>query len=378
MKRLIKLLITCSLLIILIGCKEKHNRIIVISDLHYLSQSLYNNSSYFDEMMKHADAKITAYSDLLLDSLIEDIKDLNVDAIILLGDMSFNGEKISHEELSKRFKELNLPILAIPGNHDLNNIYAREYKGKGYTSTETIGKEEFEGIYNSPYVTKDKESLSYIFKLNDVNLLFLDVNASKTYDKISDNTLKWIKNNINKNEKTIAFSHQNLLTHVLYSQDFLIYNNQEVKDLYKELNIKINFTGHIHLQNISYDDNLIEIATSSMSVSPLQYGIIDIYKDHLEYNTRQVNNDKLQKVASEFFDSKSKLSLSAYTDDMDLISYYVKCNSDFFKGKRDELIYDEEKIEAISSLNNFVGNYLKLMFLEDKKDDNHLSISLEK
>ena len=134
------------MLIILIGCKEKHNRIIVISDLHYLSQSLYNNSSYFDEMMKHADAKITAYSDLLLDSLIEDIKDLNVDAIILLGDMSFNGEKISHEELSKRFKELNLPILAIPGNHDLNNIYAREYKGKGYTSTETIGKEEFEGI----------------------------------------------------------------------------------------------------------------------------------------------------------------------------------------------------------------------------------------
>ena len=49
-----------------------------------------------------------------------------------------------------------------------------------------------------------------------------------------------------------------------------------------------------------------------------------------------------------------------------------------FKGKRDELIYDEEKIEAISSLNNFAGNYLKLMFLEDKKDDNHLSISLEK
>ena len=220
--------------------------------------------------------------------------------------------------------------------------------------------------------------MSYIFKLNDVNLLFLDVNASKTYDKISDNTLKWIKNNINKNEKTIAFSHQNLLTHVLYSQDFLIYNNQEVKDLYKELNIKINFTGHIHLQNISYDDNLIEIATSSMSVSPLQYGIIDIYKDHLEYNTRQVNNDKLQKVASEFFDSKSKSSLSAYADDMDLISYYVKCNSDFFKGKRDVLIYDEEKIEAISSLNNFAGNYLKLMFLEDKKDDNHLSISLEK
>ena len=42
------------------------------------------------------------------------------------------------------------------------------------------------------------------------------------------------------------------------------------------------------------------------------------------------------------------------------------------------IIYDEEKIEAISSLNNFAGNYLKLMFLEDKKDDNHLSISLEK
>lgn len=121
MKKFCKLLLICLLLIEMTGCKEKYTRIVVISDLHYLSDSLYNDSPYFDEMIKKADAKITPYSKELLNSLINDMKNLDAEAIVLLGDMSFNGEKVSHEEISAAFNSLDIPLMAIPGNHDLYN-----------------------------------------------------------------------------------------------------------------------------------------------------------------------------------------------------------------------------------------------------------------
>lgn len=46
MKKFCKLLLICLLLIEMTGCKEKYTRIVVISDLHYLSDSLYNDSPY--------------------------------------------------------------------------------------------------------------------------------------------------------------------------------------------------------------------------------------------------------------------------------------------------------------------------------------------
>ena len=189
--------------------------------------------------------------------------------------------------------------------------------------------------------------------------------------------MEWIKDNINRNERTIAFSHQNLLVHGLYSEDYLINNAEEVLDLYADLNIKINFTGHIHLQNTVNDKGFTEVATSSMSVSPLQYGVIDIYSDHLEYHTEQLKNEKLIGVANDYFNNKSERSISRYTDDEDLINYYVDCNSLFFKGRRDELVYDDEKIKSIKELNPFTGAYLDIMFSMEKVNDNYLSISLE-
>ncbi len=63
--------------------------------------------------------------------------------------------------------------------------------------------------------------------------------------------------------------------------------------------------------------------------------------------------------------------------DEDLINYYVDCNSLFFKGRRDELVYDDEKIKSIKELNPFTGAYLDIMFSMEKVNDNYLSISLE-
>lgn len=359
------------------GCKEKYTRIVVISDLHYLSDSLYNGSPYFDELIKKADAKITPYSKELLDSLITDIDNEKADVVVLLGDMSFNGERISHEEISEGFKKLDVPILAIPGNHDLYNLYAREYNGDGFVSTDSIGISVFEDIYSSPYTVKDDDSLSFIYRINDINLLLLDVNASKVSNEVSESTLNWIKDSIDKDDRTISFSHQNLLVHGLYSEDYLIHNCDDVLSLYGELNIKANFTDHIHLQNIVEENDFIEVATSSVSVSPLQYGVIDVYADRLEYHTEQIKNEELQNIATEYFNSKSERSISRYTDDEELISYYISCNSLFFKGRKDELVYDEEKIEAISKLSSFTGNYLDIMFSMKKRNDNNLSISLE-
>ena len=43
------------------------------------------------------------------------------DGLILSGDLTFNGEKKSHEELAEKFKKVEksgAPVMVIPGNHD--------------------------------------------------------------------------------------------------------------------------------------------------------------------------------------------------------------------------------------------------------------------
>ena len=107
-------------------------RIILMTDIHYLAESLTDRGNMFQSMVEHGDGKLTNYVWEITDAALEEIKLLSPDALIISGDLSLQGEKKSHEELAKKLDEVEkagITVLVIPGNHDINNPSASVYSG---------------------------------------------------------------------------------------------------------------------------------------------------------------------------------------------------------------------------------------------------------
>ena len=99
-------------------------RIVVMTDIHYLAESLTDEGDMFQSMVEHGDGKLTNYVWEITDADFEEIQLLNPDVLIISGDLSLQGEKKSHEELAGKLDALEragITVVVIPGNHDINN-----------------------------------------------------------------------------------------------------------------------------------------------------------------------------------------------------------------------------------------------------------------
>ena len=64
-----------------------------------------------------------------LKTLIKKVKALKPDLILASGDLSEDGSRLSYETLQRQLKSLNVPILALPGNHDDVDLLAEIFPG---------------------------------------------------------------------------------------------------------------------------------------------------------------------------------------------------------------------------------------------------------
>ena len=66
--------------------------------MHFLDPSLRDTySPYYRKAIDNADGKITDYAKEILDAFFEEVRKQKPDALILTGDLSWNGaEKIHH------------------------------------------------------------------------------------------------------------------------------------------------------------------------------------------------------------------------------------------------------------------------------------------
>lgn len=71
----------------------------IASDLHYLSPELTDHGPYFQRVIENADGKAMQYCEEVTDAFMEQIIALSPDALILSGDLTFNGARQSHEAL---------------------------------------------------------------------------------------------------------------------------------------------------------------------------------------------------------------------------------------------------------------------------------------
>lgn len=157
-------------------------RIVLMTDIHYLADSLTDKGEEFQYMVEHGDGKLTNYVWEITDAAFEQVEALSPDVIILSGDLTLNGEKESHKELAKKLEQVEkdgIQVVVIPGNHDINNRNAASFDGRSRQMAEAVSANEFAEIYNDfgydEALSRDPASLSYTYDLGpDMRLLMLD------------------------------------------------------------------------------------------------------------------------------------------------------------------------------------------------------------
>lgn len=308
----------------------------VATDLHYLAPQLYDNGTLYTRMIENADGKTMKYMEELTEAFVCQIIESAPDALILSGDLSFNGERESHIMLAEklcRVEEAGIPVLVIPGNHDLDSAKASAYIGDSYYGVDSVSKREFEEIYADlgfrDALSRDEDSLSYIAEVTPkLRVLMVDVNTQVEPGFLEESTLNWIDGQLRlateAGAKVVAVSHQNLFQHnSLFRGGFVIGNGRLLGALFEKYGVICNLSGHMHIQHISQiESGLTEIATSSLAVTPNQYGLLTLSGNQAYYRTEAV--DVSAWAASQGLDNPELLHFREYAANFFWDSSYRK------------------------------------------------------
>lgn len=315
---------------------------IIASDLHYQSPLMTDFGEAFQNFVRNDDGKVVEYVDSITDAFLAETAGKQPDALILSGDLTQNGEKVNHEELAKKLRLLEsqgVPVVVIPGNHDINHPSAASFEGTEKKKADNINAEEFYSIYREfgydEAMDRDENSLSYIYQADERYwLMMLDScqydPENKIRGRIRKETLlwmeKWLERAREEQVMVIPVAHHNLLKEsTLYPEDCTLENAVQVIDLLEQYGLPVYISGHLHLQRVKKHGNggpsqaeesygIYEIVSDSMVIPPCQYGELRWQEDgSVQYETCPV--DVAGWAASQGITDENLLNFPRYSGD---------------------------------------------------------------
>ncbi|MCR4952277.1 MAG: metallophosphoesterase [Solobacterium sp.] len=360
------------------------------TDLHYLSKELYDpQSEIFARLLENNDGKLIEGGPDILNALKEETLKVRPDALLLSGDLTFNGELTSLKEMVPVLEEIEkagIDVLVMSGNHDILYPYAATYFGDALGMTESISPDLFRknlaafGFDEAIY--KDELTLSYAYRIrDDLWILALDGNDPKYPCMIPAQTLKWAEYVLQEAQKeharVIVMSHQNVLKqNEMMFNGYVLNNHEEVEALLKKYGVSLVLSGHSHLQHTSVDGSLTDVCTESAALYPLPYALVTIQqgKEGFAYERRHL--DILQKESLERFEDNvirmvQKTIEEVSSDSLEramLRDFAVKINTAYFSGDIDTVramgSSEERKLFQEKVKATFWGYYIERIFTE--------------
>lgn len=291
--------------------------VFLATDLHYQSPAMTDYGQAFDQFVAEDDGKLVPYITEILEAFLDEVIEARPSALVLSGDISLNGERENHIELARRLarvKEAGIPVLIIPGNHDINNTNAATYFGNERKPADPVTPEDFYEIYHTygydQAVSRDDNSLSYLYQLDEKNwLMMLDscqyTPVNRVEGQIRPETYEWMEEQFVRAEEAgaavIPIAHHNLLGQSrLYVTECIMEENDKLLEVLDRFKVPVFFSGHLHLQRIKKfmsepgapvdEKGIHEVVTGSMAMMPCRYGIMTWNEDGtLNYLTRSVD-----------------------------------------------------------------------------------------
>jgi predicted MPP superfamily phosphohydrolase len=297
---------------------SKTVKIAVLSDLHYMDPSLLKKDGSAFQMYLLQDPKLLAESGAILQQILHKLVIEKPDLVLISGDLTKDGELVSHKSLLKQLQILGLnhiKVLVVPGNHDINNPDAKLFNGDNATSVATITPENFKSLYADygykTAIARDPNSLSYVSEpVKDLRILALDANEyynnSPVYcvvaGNIKDATMEWAKKQLAdakvKGKTVIGMMHHGIVEHFtgesVIFPDYLVDNWGARADEFMKAGLKVMFTGHFHANDATQRNlgnlSLVDIETGSPVIYASPYRIINLVNNKLYIKTDHVEH----------------------------------------------------------------------------------------
>lgn len=285
--------------------QDKKTSFWVISDTHLIADSLHDDGQAFSQMQKTSQGKDLYYQETALSAFVRMAEEKKPAAIIVTGDVTFNGERVSAERFAEIFKPLTkTKLLVLPGNHDIYDGWAREFHGKKQYYAGQISPRMWRNIFRTSYetaVSVDNSSLAYSVQLNpDYLLILADSNdygkeesstAPATAGFLGKEQRKWIKEQLQyasqNNLRVIFCMHHNLYAHnPAVNKGYVVDDYRELRKLLAQYNVKLVFSGHIHAQNIMSPQNSFpatEVVTACFCSNDQGYGVVKVSPKEISY-----------------------------------------------------------------------------------------------
>lgn len=305
----------------------------VVSDPHYFSPILTDGGRAY-ELRSGSDQKCILESAAIVDAAFKKLaEDETIEAVLIPGDLSDDGEICSHEEFVQKLTELSKhkKVFVTTATHD----FCCDNNAKSYFGDE---KAPYDNTADIPYLRKAYAPFgpnqaisvyenfnglcSYVVQLGEGVRLFglnddQDGNGSSGY---SEEHLAWIIEQMKEAKKAgdriIAMQHHVCVPHytkLLTGAGICCGNRDKVAEAFAENGTDILFVGHSHWQNIteyhaSNGNLMTQVNVGSLSGHPAPIFKVDMGEEEIEMHTEYVTEFEFngQKLTNDYIKEHSK------------------------------------------------------------------------
>lgn len=243
---------------------QTQKKIVVLSDPHVMAPSLLVSEGTAWTNYLNRERKMVDNSQQLYDEMMTRIMTTSPDLVLITGDLTKDGEQVSHEYAISKLDELRasgIQVLVIPGNHDRGaNRNAVYYNGASTTAAAVADNDWFAKHYvNYGYGDSSEcegTTLTYTCEPFD-GLVVIGIDSGRK-GIVSSTTLNWVKDKAEtakaNGKRVIAMMHHPLMPHFTSVDTFVetsvVSNYETVRNTLAEAGVKVVFTGHIHTSDI--------------------------------------------------------------------------------------------------------------------------------
>lgn len=405
--------------------QDKKTSFWVISDTHLIADSLHDHGQAFSQMQKTSQGKDLYYQETALSAFVRMAQKKKPTAIIVTGDVTFNGERVSAEKFAEIFKPLEeTQLLVLPGNHDIYDGWAREFRGKKQYYAGQISPRMWRNIFKTSYknaVSVDDKSLAYSVQLNPNYLLILadsndygkeeSTTAPATAGFLGREQRRWIKAQLQyaseNNLQVIFCMHHNLYAHnPAVNKGYVVDDYRELRKLLAQYNVKLVFSGHIHAQNIMLPQDpcpATEVVTASFCSNDQGYGVVKVSPKEVSYTCYHfkmkdylTDKEKQNWTLTHFHDYLKNIQLGTISaelmqkdlyqnhDDLDTVRkmgrLFGEMNYHFFTGKNHIESEELQKLKKSPIYQRLIADnphyelYLQTLYDMSNHDNLHVKI----
>ncbi len=234
-----------------------------------------------------------------LESILDHLEPLDLDFLLIPGDLTQHGEPENHAWLAQRLTQLPYPVYVVPGNHD---VVERD------RTSRSIGLADFPKYYEKFGYTDPEQPYYTCEVLPGLRLISLNSNGFDANGKqfrsgyLDEAQLQWLRQVLAeiRDETVFVMLHHNVLEHLPrqkhnpLGQRYMLENGEELLTLLHQAEVQLLFTGHLHVQDVAQRQGIYEITTGSLVSYPHPYRILEFHKDdhgqsHLRIESHRVS-----------------------------------------------------------------------------------------